>query len=177
MILKILKYNYIIIALTIVFSACQQKEGQVTQRLFKKYEGKPDVYLFDIQPNLISAFIDDDTEKNKELKTALENLDNIYILLFRTYNKKVERKDILLNKFNEYYTENNYEDLVIINQYNEKVILKYNEKNNEQNELIILLTDNNSFVALSLTGKFDYNTLTTLLKIDNIETLKDMKDK
>ncbi len=174
---KILKYKYIILALIFIFNACRQKDGQVTQRLFKKYEGKQDVYLFDIQPNLISAFIDDDTEKNKELKTALENLDNIYILLFRTYNKKVERKNILFNKFNEYYSENNYNNLVIINQYNEKVVLKYNEKVNEQDELIILLTDNDSFVTLSMIGKFDYYTLTTLLKIDNIETLKEMKDK
>ena len=167
----------ILLLIILFISSCVVKEDQITEKLFEKYDGKPGFYLFDVPPYLLNILIEDNSKKNKQLKSALEKLDNIKILLFKTYNEKVERKDIIFDKFNEYYTKNAFKELAVIKKYNEQVNLKFHTNKKQESELIILLSDKNSFVALSLYGTLDYNTFTTLLEFENIETLKNLKDR
>ena len=172
------RFKYYIILIFIVFFifSCVEKERNVTDRLFKKYDIKEGVYVYDVKPHFINLLIDDDTEKNAQLKEALGTLDIIKILIFRSYNERIERKDIYFNEFDEFYTNNRYDDLTIISQNFDRITIKYCKINDTKSEIIIMLSDDNSFITLSLNGGLDFNTLTTLLRFDNIKTLKALKD-
>ena len=158
----------------ILFS-CKPDVGGLTKRLFKKHEGKPGFFIFDVPPYLINTLISN-TEQEKPLKAALEKFERINILMFKTYNEKIERKDKYFQEFNDYYSEHGFDNLALMQKYKEKAMVKFHPDIDEKQELIILFSDANSLIVLSLKGTFDYSMLSTLLKFKNIETLKAIKD-
>ena len=169
------KYLFPIIYLILIVSSCKKEKEDITHKLFSKYEEQKGFFIFDVPPKLLGIFIEGETEENIKLKQVLGNLELIRVLTYNHVERSNKKKNDLFEKFNNYYIENNYNNVAKIISSKDVVDVKYFEKREQSAEMIILLLNEDSFVAISMCGVFDEDSYTTLFKIENIQKIKDIQ--
>jgi len=88
-----------------------------------------------------------------------------------------EKRDIILEDFNQKLSEENFEDLLMINNSDHSVRFKIHEDEaGNIDEIMMLMKEEDSFLGLSIVGNLTYDQismLTNKVKIDDFRNLSD----
>lgn len=174
---KVIKFIniYLFISLFCVLLSCTSDEKDYTKKLFDKYQSENDFLVSDISPKFLSLLIEVKTDNDILLKEALRKLDKITVLMYTTFKSEPEKISELYNSFLTYFTDYSYNILAQIFNPPEKAGVLFIQKTNDFSEMIVLLQNYDSFVAVSLTGSYESDMLNTLLKIENIQKIKELQ--
>ena len=162
---KLLSITILLLATIIQSCSAHKNKGTYTD-FYKEYKRKNEFVSFNIPPGLFGLFISKD---DKELKQFFKSLDDIKILSYENNADSVkyftsELKKKLPSKF--------YNDLMVINDGGDKVEFKIRERDNKVNELLIIVTGDNSFSVVSIKGEIELDKVTELSKTIDIKGLK-----
>jgi len=146
-----------------IFSSCRDDKGKAAEDIFEKYEGQEGVYIFRLPPGLIGIFING--EKNPELKQSLRKMEMIKVMIFDERPLGKYNKDDILREFNEKLRESQFEDLFLASEGDQVIRIKYREDENEIiQEMMILITEEETFFGLSMVGEINLDQLTHIAK-------------
>ena len=101
-------------------------------------------------------------------------MDDIRILFYNDDNNENKSKDYF-NRINNNLTNDGFEDLMMINDNNSKIIIKIKTKNEMVRELFVLNNSEDNFIMLIISGKVDLNKITKLAGDIDFTELKDLK--
>lgn len=134
---------------------------------YNKYNHSTDFLSFSLPVGFFQLIIEDDDE----LKSALEKMNTINFLI---YDGDTKNAEYFNSELNNSLSKDIYHDLIIINDGGEKVTFKVREKNNKIQEFLMVVTDKESFVVLSINGEMD---LDQVKKINSKNIEKMLNDK
>jgi len=165
----------ILFLLVVVFiSGCQIHNEKAAEEVFDKYEGQEGVYTFRIPPGLIGIFPDE--EENRELKETLRKMDFIKVMILDEKKTKSSNKNQILQEFDQKLAESNFEDILLVNDGQQTIKIKIREQECLICEMMILITEEDSFLGLSLVGKISLDQLSSVAKSIDIEDFMGMSN-
>jgi hypothetical protein len=155
----------------LLLCSCRDDRGKAAEDVFEQYAGEAGVYIFRIPPGLISIFIN--AEENPELKQSLRNMKMIKVLIFDQSNAgKLDKQDIL-QAFTEKMEENQFGDLLLASEGEQVIRIKYREdEEGIIQEMMILVSEEESFLGLSMVGEINLDQLTEVARSLKIENFK-----
>ncbi|MCD6566057.1 MAG: DUF4252 domain-containing protein [Bacteroidales bacterium] len=160
--------------LLILNSSCQNNRGKAARDIFEKYEGDAGIYIFRIPPGLVNLLLDKSDET--DLVELLAEMEMIKVIICDKSSGS-EKRDIILEDFNQKLSEENFEDLLMINNSDHSVQFKIHEGKTENiDEIMMLMKEEDSFLGLSIVGNLTYDQismLTNKVKIDDFRNIVD----
>ncbi len=164
---------FLITSLTLLCS-CHDERGKAAEDVFEQYAGEAGVYIFRIPPGLIGIFIDG--EKNPDLKQSLRKMKMIKVMIFDQDNQGKLDKQEILQTFNVKLEENQFNDLLLTTQGEQMIRIKYREdEEGIIREMMILITEEEAFLGLSMVGEINLDQLTGIARSLEIEDFMDNK--
>ncbi|UCG27135.1 MAG: DUF4252 domain-containing protein [Bacteroidales bacterium] len=152
--------------------SCTDDRGKAAEDVFEKHAGEEGFYIFGIPPGLVGIFISGET--NPEMKNTMRQMDMIKVMIFNESGNKTIDKNHVLNEFDNKLRENHFEDLFLVNDANHTIRIKFREDDHGTiREMMILITEEDAFLGLSMTGKIDLDQLTRIaksLEIDDFQS-------
>ena len=160
--------------LLILNSSCQNNQGKAARDIFEKYEGDKGIYIFRIPPGLVNLLLDESGET--DLVELLAEMEMIKVIICDKSTGS-EKRDIILEDFNRKLSEENFEDLLMINNSDHSVRFKIHENETGNiDEIMMLMKEEESFLGLSIVGNLTYDQisiLTNKVKIDDFRNIAD----
>ena len=160
--------------LLILNSSCQNNQGKAARDIFEKYEGHEGIYIFRIPPGLVNLLLDESGET--DLVELLAEMEMIKVIICDKSTGS-EKRDIILEDFNQKLSEENFEDLLMINNSDHSVRFKIHENETGNiDEIMMLMKEEDSFLGLSIVGNLTYDQISMLtdkVKIDDFRNLSD----
>lgn len=154
--------------LLILNSSCQNKQGRAARDIFEKYEGQEGIYIFRIPPGLVNLLLDKSGETG--LMELLAEMEMIKVIICDKSTGS-EKRDVILEDFNQKLSEENFEDLFMINNIDHSVRFKIHENETGNiDEIMMLIKETESFLGLSIVGNLTYDQISMLankVKIDD----------
>jgi len=150
--------------------------------LFDKYGGKEGYTTVSISKELFGMFadIESDDPDMKEVKTMMEQLEGIKILMFETENAD----DAELARFKSEVGKlqvTGYSELMVVKQTGEEVKFLAQKKGDKIGELLLVINGEKEAGFITISGLIDMSTIGKLSKtmnfegMDNLEKLNDNK--
>jgi len=158
----------------ILITGCQNHNEKAAEEVFDKYEGQEGVYTFRIPPGLIGIFLDE--EEDRELKEILRKMDFIKVMILDEKKTRSSNKDQILQEFDQKLAESNFEDILLVNDGKQTIKIKIREEEGYIREMMILITEEDSFLGLSLVGKISLDQLSSVARSVDIEDFMDMSN-
>ena len=167
-------YIVITVALLVMNYSCQNRRGKAARDVFEKYEGQEGIYIFRLPPGLINLLLDKSGET--DLMELLAEMEIIKVIICDKSTGS-EKRDIILEDFNKKLSDENFEDLFMINNVDNSVRFKIHEnEGGDIDEIMMLLKEEDSFLGLSIVGNLTYDQismLTNKVKIDDFMNMAD----
>jgi hypothetical protein len=168
-------YFFMIAAVFLVItSSCQNIRGKAARDIFEKYEGQKGIYIFRIPPGIVNIFLDKSGETG--LMELLAEMEMIKVIVCDKSTGS-EKRDIILEDFNQKLSEENFEDLFMINNIDHSVRFKIHENETGNiDEIMMLIKEEDSFLGLSIVGDLTYDQISMLankVKIDDFRNIVD----
>ena len=165
----------VITAVLLIFSSsCQNNRGKAVRDIFEKYEGDEGIYIFRIPPGLVNLLLDKSDETG--LVELLAKMEMIKVIICDKSSGS-EKRDNILEDFNQRLSEESFEDLLMINNSDHSVRFKIHEdETGNIDEIMMLMKENDSFLGLSIVGNLTYDQismLTNKVKIDDFRNIGD----
>lgn len=161
---------FLITSLTLLCS-CHDERGKAAEDVFEQYAGEAGVYIFRIPPGLIGIFVN--AGENPELKQSLRNMEMIKVMIFDQNNRGKLDKQEILQTFNEKLDENQFNDLLLASEGEQVIRIKYREdEEGVVREMMILITEEETFLGLSMVGEINLDQLTHVARSLEIENFK-----
>lgn len=164
----------IIAVLLVLNSSCQNRRGKAARDIFEKYEGQEGIYIFRIPPGIVNLLLDKSGETG--LMELLAEMEMIKVIICDKSTGS-EKRDIILEDFNKKLSEENFEDLFMINDSDHSVRFKIHENETGNiDEIMMLIKEEDSFLGLSIVGNLTYDQismLTNKVKIDDFRNIGD----
>ena len=164
----------ITMVLLVVNSSCQNNRGKAARDVFEKYEGQEGIYIFRIPPGIINLLLDKSDETG--LMELLAEMEMIKVIICDKSTGS-EKRDIILEDFNQKLSEENFEDLFMINNTDHSVRFKIHENETGNiDEIMMLMKEDESFLGLSVVGNLTYDQVSMLankVKIDDFRNIAD----
>lgn len=131
---------------------------------FQKYKDSEECVSVNIPGLLFQLIVKD--EEHGDLTKGISNMKLLILDDISDKNRKMksEIKKFLPNKL--------YKDLMIIQDGQEKIILKYREINKNKSEIILLIDDEDSLLTLSISGKIDEESAKKIMDSIDVNDIK-----
>ena len=168
-------YFFMITAVFLVItSSCQNNRGKAARDIFEKYEGQEGIYIFRIPPGIVNLLLDKSGETG--LMELLAEMEMIKIIICDKSTGS-EKRDMILEDFNQKLSEENFEDLFMINNIDHSVRFKIHENETGNiDEIMMLIKEEDSFLGLSIVGNLTYDQISMLTNKVKIDDFKDITD-
>jgi hypothetical protein len=154
-----------------LLSSCHDDRGKAAEDVFEQYAGEAGVYIFRIPPGLIGIFVN--AEENPELKQSLRKMEMIKVMIFDQGKAGKLDKQEILQGFNEKLEENQFSDLLLATEGKQVIRIKYREdEEGIIQEMMIMVTEEESFLGLSMVGVINLDQLTEIARSLEIENFK-----
>jgi hypothetical protein len=146
--------------------------------LFDKYGGKDGFTTVSISKELFGMFADMNTDDPdmKDVKTMMEQLDGIKILMFET--KDSTNSDPALTSFKAELGKlqvEGYTELMVVKQTDEEVKFLSKKKGDKIGELLLVINGKDEAGFITITGTIDMSTIGKLSKAMNFEGMDNLK--
>jgi len=162
----------IIAVLLVINPSCQNKQGRAARDIFEKYEGQEGIYIFRIPPGFVNLLLDKSGETG--LMELLAEMEMIKVIICDKSTGS-EKRDVILEDFNQKLSEENFEDLFMINNIDHSVRFKIHENETGNiDEIMMLIKEAESFLGLSIVGNLTYDQISMLankVKIDDFTNI------
>lgn len=160
--------------LLVMNSSCQNSRGKAARDIFEKYEGQEGIYIFRIPPGIVNLLLDKSGETG--LMELLAEMEMIKVIICDKSTGS-EKRDMILEDFNQKLSEENFEDLFMINNIDYSVRFKIHENETGNiDEIMMLIKEEDSFLGLSIVGNLTYDQISMLankVKIDDFKNIAD----
>jgi len=135
---------------------------------FSDYENNENYSRVSISKKMFSlmANLDPEDEDEKDLISTVSNLDGLKIIVADS----TDNPDKLFKESMSRMPKR-FEELLTVNEKDERIIFMIDEKDGMVSELIMVLKSNDQFVLLDLFGKIDLKQISNLSRKMNIEHL------
>jgi hypothetical protein len=138
--------------------------------LFDKYGGKDGYTTVSISKELFGMFADMDSDDPdmKEVKTMMEQLDGIKILMYETQDSS----DAELARFKGEISKlqvSGFSELMVVKSTGEEVKFLAQKKGDKIGELLLVINSDKEAGFITITGTIDMNTIGKLSKTMNFE--------
>ena len=140
--------------------------------LFDKYSGKDGFTTVSISKDLFGMFanMNADDPDSKEIKTMMEQLDGIKILMYETKDSTNTAAGLASFKSEVGKLQTSgYSELMVVKQSNEDVKFLAMKKGDKIGELLLIISSEKEAGFISITGTIDMNTIGKLSKTMNFE--------
>lgn len=175
----------ILAALTVMLMTSAQflnAQNSSALALYDKYGGKDGYTTVSISKELFGMFADMDSEDPdmKEVKTMMEQLDGIKILMYETENADNAELASFKGEVSK-LTTTGYSELMVVKQTGEEVKFLAQKKGDKIGELLLIINGEKQAGFISISGTIDMNTIGKLSKtmnfegMDNLEKLNEKK--
>ena len=158
----------------VITSSCHNNRGKTARDVFEKYEGQEGIYIFRIPPGIVNLLLDKSGETG--LMELLAEMEMIKVIICdkSTGSKK---RDMILEDFNQKLSEENFEDLFMINNIDHSVRFKIHENETGNiDEIMMLIKEEDSFLGLSIVGNLTYDQISMLAKKVKIDDFRNIAD-
>lgn len=144
---------------------------------FSDYESNENYSRVSISKKMFSlmANLNPEDEDEKELINTVSNLDGLKIIVADS-SANPEK----LFKESMGRMPKRFEELLTVNEKDEKIIFMIDEKDGMVSELVMLLKSNDQYVLLDLFGKIDLKQISNLsrkMNIDHLDKLEKIDEK
>ena len=144
---------------------------------FSDYESNENFSRVSISKKMFSlmANLNPEDEDEKELINTVSNLDGLKIIIADSTDNPAK-----LYKESMARIPKRFEELLTVNEKDEKIIFMIDEKDGVVAELIMILKSNDQFVLLDLFGKIDLKQISNLsrkMNIDHLDKLEKLDEK
>jgi len=144
---------------------------------FSDYEANEDYTRVSISKKMFSiiANLDSDDEEDMELIKAISNLDGLKIIVAdSSENPQAMFKESMSR------IPNRFEELMTVNDKDEKIVFMIDEKDGVVSEFIMVMRGDDEFVLLDMFGQIDLNQIVKLsrtMNIDHLDKLEKIEEK
>jgi hypothetical protein len=143
---------------------------------FSDYEENENFTRVSISKKMFSimANLDPEDEDEKELIQTVSNLDGLKIIVADSTENPSQ-----LFKESMKRIPSRFEELMTVNEKDEKIVFMIDESNGVISELIMVMKGDNEFVLLDLFGKIDLNQIASLsrkMNIDHLDKLEQLEE-
>ena len=153
-----LKYLLLIICLlssSIIYSQTTFKN------LFDKYENEDDVTIVSISKSMFNMIPGNISKSNVDIQNILPKIESLLLIT----SKKISIKEKMALEFKSLVEINkNYEELMRIRDGKTNIIFNAKKEGNIVKELIMLINDENDFVAIQILGNFTLEEIQQIAK-------------
>ncbi|MGC9471980.1 MAG: DUF4252 domain-containing protein [Bacteroidales bacterium] len=161
----------IIFCLTVfsfLIAGCRPEEKSgVEEEIFRAYEGQKGVIIFSLPPGLFALAVG---EGDTEIRDLMREVEKVRIILIdRGAGKDPE------GEFMEKLAGLGFEDLVSVNDGNNRVHLKIFQPEEVIREVMLLTSSDDTFLGISMAGNISREHLSALVKQVQINDFKNMK--
>lgn len=147
--------------------ALATKSPKTFADFYKKYKQENQSFSMSLPTFFFQWALEDD---EKEL---VKGIQNVKLLILEDAGALQQK---LTADIKDYFPENTYHDLMIVQDGGDRITLKFREKDKKNNEFILLIRDNNSLVSLCLTGKLTTKEAVKIVQSMNMDQIKDTLD-
>lgn len=161
-----------IAVLLLVNTSCQNNRGRAAGDVFEKYEGQKGIYIFRIPPGLVNLLLSESGEP--DLIELFAEMEMIKVIICDKSTGS-EKRDDILDDFNQKLSEANFEDLFMVNDSDRSIRFKIHENETETiDEIMMLIKESDSFLGLSLVGNLTYDQISVLANKVKIEDFRNI---
>jgi hypothetical protein len=141
-------------------SSCASHRSKVTENIFGQYEGQEGVISFRLPPGLFLMMIG---HEDPEFRELIKKIDRIKIIII----DKEAYPDSTGNVYNQFAASlrrYGFQDLMVMSEGGQKMDIKYFGAEDLAKELMFLISEEDSFLGISMVGNIDLAKAGTALK-------------
>ena len=159
-----MKIKYLLIVICMLGSSITYAQSKTFSSLFDKYENEDDVTIVSISKAMFKMIPGNISTGNVDIKDIIPKIESMLII---TSDKK-EMKEKMHSEFKSLVDKDkNFEELMRIKDGKSTVIFNARKSGDIIRELVMLVNDDEDFVAIQILGNF---TLDDIQKITKEET-------
>ncbi len=164
------KKGYLII-IFIAFGAIScnhEKAKKVTSNdIYRSYCENSNASFFNVPPGIVSLFLDESKKGNAELKDILADVKELsFLIISRNTFEKHECQ--IYQEINQRLDSLKFYDVAQISNSKGLIRVKVDRKAKYFNELVVLVSNNNTLYCISFKGKIHSKKVLNLVKPENV---------
>lgn len=152
----------------LLFCACEL--STTSTQIYEKYHEEDGFSQIIFPPQFVMKFISDEKTDQRDV---IDNMDDIRILFYNDKNNENKSREYF-NKIKKRLSQEGFEDMLVINEKNTKVLIKIKSKNDKVRELVALSNSDDNFSMLMLSGKVDLNKISKVAKDLDLTNIQDL---
>ncbi len=150
---------------TQVFAKADRSFGD----FYHKYAETDGFITFSIPASLVGFFVD---KEEADFHDLLSQVKQIRFMIYDGEDHKPARRNAYLKELKQSIPASGYEDLMIIKDGCDEVRFKIRENRKTINELLMVITAEESFVVMSIKGSLDQKQMKKLSESIDIQKVK-----
>ena len=146
-----MKTKYLLLTVCLLCSSLTVAQNNTFKSLFDKYENEDNVTIVSISKSMFNLIPGNIKTNNIDIKSVVSKIESMLIIT----SEKSSVKEKMNDDFKSLVEKNKeYEELMRIRSDKTNVIFNIRKKGDLINELVLLVNDENDFVAMQLLGNF-----------------------
>ena len=146
-----MKTKYLLLTICLFAGSMLFAQNNTFKSLFDKYENEDNVTIVSISKSLFNLIPDNIKTNNIDIKSITSKIESMLIIT----SEKSSMKEKMYDDFKSLVEKNkSYEELMRIRSDKTNVIFNVRKKGDLINELIMLVNDEEDFVAIQILGNF-----------------------
>jgi len=163
--LKRMKIKYLLLIICMLSNSIIYAQNNTFKSLFDKYENEDDVTIVSISKSMFNLIPGNISKGNVDINNILPKIESLLIL--SSNKSKVKEKMAL--EFKSLIDKNkDYEELMRIRDNKSNVIFNAKKQGDTIKELIMLINDEDNYVAIQILGNFTLDDVQKITK-DNTQ--------
>jgi hypothetical protein len=154
----------------VLFTACNEQKS--ARDVFESYEGEPGVYSFRVPPTLFAAMMG---EAGQDGVSDFEGVDLVKVLIFSEKEARETTHQEMLQDMTGRMKEMDFEELIRFSGSGANIVLQVKHHRGEESvvtDVIVLAMEEESFVALGLSGKMQLKDIARFASTVDYDQLK-----
>lgn len=151
-----------------------QSQNIFLDGIFEKYSNQKGFTYVNITPDMFDLFSDKtNTKDSSKFMELVKGLTGIKVLTYEKSGTKIKAiyEEVLKN-----IPKGLYKELMVVKSENTNVKFLIHKENNKIMELVLLVSEENQFALISITGDIDLKKVKKLSKQMNIKGLDNLDD-
>ena len=155
-----MKIKYLIIMISLLSTSIIYAQGTF-KSLYDKYENEDDVTIVSISKSMFNMIPGNISKGNVDIQNILPKIESLLLIT----SEKSSVKEKMSSEFRSLIEKNkDYEELMRVRDGKTNVIFNAKKQGDTIKELIMLINEDSSFVAIQILGNFTLNDIQQITK-------------
>ena len=158
-----------VVMISLCLLSCKKEKAKTvtSSDIYSRFSINHSAPYFNVPPGMVSLFLDDSKQGNKELKDLLRNVNQLSFLIINK-NSNAERDCLNYRELNGKLDSINFCDLAQINNGKEFIRVKVEKDRKHFNELVLLVSNHDALYCISFKGNIPSKKVVNLVKPENV---------